>query len=176
MAVYGTRNAQMRFTSWRSHRISRMMHRRWRCQRITQVYGQKLLNHIAHLVRLDVKWLFRNVLSLCIMLVIYRLGQIFRELTKAKAAPLYVWWYISLYSSSLAASSAAVSTTLSWLSSRPGATDARRDRFFLRCSMPAMRIAAMTTRDRASLFLDSVVGSSGCSGTVATCDRVERLL
>jgi hypothetical protein len=34
----------------------------------------------------------------------------------------------------------------------------------------------MTTRERASLFLDSVVGSSGCSDTVATWDRVERLL
>jgi hypothetical protein len=41
--------------------------------------------------------------------------------------------------------------------------------------MPAMRIAAMITLDKASLFLDSAVGSSGCSGTVATCDRVERL-
>jgi hypothetical protein len=42
--------------------------------------------------------------------------------------------------------------------------------------MPAMRIAAITTFDKASLFLDSVVGSSGCVETVATCDRVERLL
>jgi hypothetical protein len=39
-----------------------------------------------------------------------------------------------------------------------------------------MRIAAMTTFTSASLFLDSVVGSSGCRGTVATCDRFERLL
>jgi hypothetical protein len=33
----------------------------------------------------------------------------------------------------------------------------------------------MTTRDSASLFLDSVVGSSGCNETVATCERPERL-
>jgi hypothetical protein len=33
----------------------------------------------------------------------------------------------------------------------------------------------MTTRDNASLFLDSVVGSSGCNETVATCERPERL-
>lgn len=39
-----------------------------------------------------------------------------------------------------------------------------------------MRMAAMTTRDRASLFLDSVVGSSGCSGTVATWDKVDRFV
>jgi len=39
-----------------------------------------------------------------------------------------------------------------------------------------MRIAAMTIFTSASLFRDSVVGSSGCIGTVATCDRLERLL
>jgi hypothetical protein len=39
-----------------------------------------------------------------------------------------------------------------------------------------MRMAAMTTLDKASLFLDSVVASSGWSGTVATWDRFERLL
>ena len=39
-----------------------------------------------------------------------------------------------------------------------------------------MRIAAITTRDRASLFLDSVVGSSVCKGIVSTCDNVERFV
>jgi hypothetical protein len=40
-----------------------------------------------------------------------------------------------------------------------------------------MRNAAMTTRDRASLFLDDVVGSSSsCRDTVATCDKLDRLL
>ena len=33
----------------------------------------------------------------------------------------------------------------------------------------------MITRERASLFLDSVVGSSDWRGTVATCERFERL-
>lgn len=36
-------------------------------------------------------------------------------------------------------------------------------------------MAAMTTLERASLFLDSVVGSSGCREIVSTRERFERL-
>jgi hypothetical protein len=82
---------------------------------------------------------------------------------------------MSLYSSSFAASSAAASSPTAWLSSSPETVDAWRDLVFFRCCSPCMRIAAMTTRESASLFLDSVVGSSGCSETVATRDRFERL-
>jgi hypothetical protein len=90
------------------------MYRKWWRQRITQVYCQKLLNHITHLIRLGVKRLFRNMFPLCIVSVGLSIEiQIVHELTNAKAAPLYVWWYINLYSSSLAACSAAASALMS---------------------------------------------------------------
>jgi hypothetical protein len=84
---------------------------------------------------------------------------------------------MSLYSSSFAASSAAAtaSSPIDWLSPSPDTAEALRDLVFFRCCSPCMRIAAMTTRESASLFLDSVVGSSGCSDIVATRDRFERL-
>lgn len=80
------------------------------------------------------------------------------RLTNARAAPLYVWWYISLYSSSFTASSAPACSSIICTS---GATEARRDLFFLRCCNPCIRIAAITTLESASLFLVSTVGSSG---------------
>ena len=85
---------------------------------------------------------------------------------------------MSLYSSSFAASSAAAaaSSPIDWLSSNPETVDAWRDFAFFRCCSPCIRIAAMTTRESASLFLDSVVGSSDCiDETVATRDKFERL-
>jgi len=125
-------------------------------------------------IRSGVAWSgFSDMCFLC-SIVSECLGCRFTRLTSASCAPLKVWWYISLYSSSFAASSAAASSLRCWLSSAP-ATEARRDLFCFRCCKPCMRIAAMTTLTSASLFRDSVVGSSGCMGTVATCDRFDRL-
>jgi hypothetical protein len=63
---------------------------------------------------------------------------------------------------------------MGWLSSSPGAADVRRDLVFFRCCKPCMRMAAITTFVSASLFLDSIVGSSGCDEIVSTRDRFER--
>ena len=52
--------------------------------------------------------------------------------------------------------------------------DVRRDLICFLCCRPCIRIAAMTTLTSASLLRDSVVGSSGCMGTVATCERLDR--